>query len=159
MSRLRLKLLKNITSRSRGYYSFLTSSGGISVEKSSRFPRLRYTSEMTADILGLIIILRRGFSATFEQDVDERSLCFACLAWLHELFVGMLKWLTNACAGCGGPTLNFIERFDLDRSVQQRSHFTSCQLGAAATVCTDYVEPFTLACELKDFLHYSMRHK
>ena len=43
--------------------------------------------------------------------------CFACLARLYELFVGTLISLTNAYAGCGRPTLNFIERFDLGRSV------------------------------------------
>ena len=36
--------------------------------------------------------------------------CLACLAWLYELFVGTLISLRNA--GCGRPTLNFIEHFD-----------------------------------------------
>ena len=51
-----------------------------------------------------------------DEDVDERWF-FACLAWFYELFVGMLILLTNAYAGCGRPTLNFIERIDLGRSV------------------------------------------
>ena len=38
------------------------------------------------------------------------GVCFACLAWLYGLFVGMLISLTNAYAGCGRPTLNLIER-------------------------------------------------
>ena len=36
---------------------------------------------------------------------------------LYGLFIRTLISLTNAYAGCRRPTLNFIERFDLDRSV------------------------------------------
>ena len=38
------------------------------------------------------------------------DVCFACLAWLYELF-------TNAYSGCSRPTLNFIEHFDLGCSI------------------------------------------
>ena len=34
-----------------------------------------------------------------------------CLAWLYQLFSVPLILLTNAYAGCGRPTLNFVERF------------------------------------------------
>ena len=40
----------------------------------------------------------------------ERNVCFSCLTWLYGLFVGTLISVTNAYAGCGRPTLNFIER-------------------------------------------------
>ena len=43
--------------------------------------------------------------------------CVLCLTWLYGLFVRTLMSLTNAYTGCGRPTLNFIERFDLGRSV------------------------------------------
>ena len=43
--------------------------------------------------------------------------CGLCLTWLYGLFVRTLMPLTNAYTGCGRPTLNFIERFDLGRSV------------------------------------------
>ena len=49
--------------------------------------------------------------------MSTSDVCFACLAWFYELFVGMLISLTNAYAGCGRPTLNFVERFDLGLSV------------------------------------------
>ena len=150
----RLKLLKNITSRSRGNYSFNFLCFELElcicelklnlVENSSRFPRLRYTLEMTTDILGLTIILRRGFSIARRHLVQRWSLCFACLAWFNELFVGMLKWLTNAYDGCGGPTLNFIERFDLDRSVPTAKTLHLASVGRSSNrmyrLCTDYVQ-------------------
>ena len=41
----------------------------------------------------------------------------ACLPWLYGLFVRTLISRTNAYAGCGRPTLNFIEHLDLGRSV------------------------------------------
>ena len=47
-----------------------------------------------------------------------RDVCFACLAWLYELLVGTLISLMNTYAGCGRPTLNFIEDFGFGRSVQ-----------------------------------------
>ena len=37
--------------------------------------------------------------------------CFACLTWLYGLFVRTLISRTNAHAGCGRPTLNFIRHF------------------------------------------------
>ena len=43
-----------------------------------------------------------------ERNVGE---CFACLTWLSGLFVKTFISRTNAYAGCGRPTLNFIERF------------------------------------------------
>ena len=45
------------------------------------------------------------------------DVCFPCLAWLYELFAGTLILLTNTYPGCGRPTLNFVECFDLGRSV------------------------------------------
>ena len=51
------------------------------------------------------------------------DVCFACLAWLYELFVETLISLTNAYVGCGRFTLNFIERFDLGRFVPTAKPF------------------------------------
>ena len=65
-------------------------------------------------------------------------VCSSCLTWLYELFVRTLISPTNAYAGCGRPTTNFIECFVLGRSLpfRQRSHFiTSCQSGASIIVC------------------------
>ena len=42
---------------------------------------------------------------------EERNVGFSCLTWLYGLFVRTLISVTNAYAGCGRPTLNFIERF------------------------------------------------
>ena len=54
-----------------------------------------------------------AMSSGEERNVGERSvLCFAKLA-SNELFVRTLISRTNAYAGCGRPTLNFIERFVL----------------------------------------------
>ena len=50
--------------------------------------------------------------------MTTRDVCFACLAWLYQLLVGTLISLRNTYAGCDIPTVNFIERFDLGRSVQ-----------------------------------------
>ena len=47
-----------------------------------------------------------------------RDVCFACLAWLHKLLVVTLISLMNTYAGCGRPTLIFIQHFDFGRSVQ-----------------------------------------
>ena len=53
-----------------------------------------------------------------EQDVDKQCvLCFPGLAWLYQLFVGTLISVTNTYTGCDRPTINFIEHFDLSRSV------------------------------------------
>ena len=52
-----------------------------------------------------------------KNEMWASEVCFACLTWLYGLFVRTLISLTNAYAGCGRPTLNFIERFDLGRSV------------------------------------------
>ena len=48
------------------------------------------------------------------------DVCFACLAWLHELFVGTLISLMNAYVSCSRPTLNFIECLGLRCSITQR---------------------------------------
>ena len=42
---------------------------------------------------------------------EEQNVGFSCLTCLFRLFVRTLISLTNAFAGCGRPTLNFIERF------------------------------------------------
>ena len=47
----------------------------------------------------------------FEGDMWAMELCVACLGWLCGFFYGPLILLTNEYAGCGRPTLNFIERF------------------------------------------------
>ena len=49
--------------------------------------------------------------------MSTSDVCFACLAWLYQHFVGTLISLTNAYAGCGRQTLTIIERIDLGRSV------------------------------------------
>ena len=49
--------------------------------------------------------------------MSTSDVCFVCLARLYEMFVGTLISLTNAIAGCARPTLNYIEPFDLGRSV------------------------------------------
>ena len=46
-----------------------------------------------------------------KNEMWVREVCFACLTWLYGLFVRTLIPVTNAYAGCGRPTLNFIERF------------------------------------------------
>ena len=45
------------------------------------------------------------------------EVCFACLTCLYGLFVRTLISRTIAYAGCGRPTQNFLESFDLGRSV------------------------------------------
>ena len=57
------------------------------------------------------------YSGQLKNRMSKNDVCFACLAWLYELFVGTLISLRNAYAGCGRPTLNVIERFDSGRSV------------------------------------------
>ena len=78
---------------------------------------------------------------------------FACLTWLYGLFVRTLISHTNAYAGCARPILNSIERFDLGPCVPTaKLHFTSCQSDASrSTVCTDYVELFSMNVNLKMF--------
>ena len=46
-----------------------------------------------------------------QNEMWTSEACFACLTWLYGLFVRTLISLTNAFAGCGRPTLKFIERF------------------------------------------------
>ena len=64
---------------------------------------------MTRSLLSADHVLRKYKMATSD-------VCFACLTWLYELFVGMLISLMNAYASCGRPTLNFSEHIDLGRS-------------------------------------------
>ena len=59
--------------------------------------------------------------------------CLACLAWLYELFVGTLISLRNA--GCGRPTLNFIEHFDLGLSILTAKPLHLVSVGH--NVCTE----------------------
>ena len=49
---------------------------------------------------------------------EERNVGFSCLTWLYGLFVRTLISVINAYASCGRPTVNFIERFWLARSVR-----------------------------------------
>ena len=46
---------------------------------------------------------------TAKNEMWASEVCFACLTWLYGLFVRTLISRTNAYAGCGRPTLNFIE--------------------------------------------------
>ena len=46
-----------------------------------------------------------------ENKTWASELCFALLTWLYGLFVRTLISRTTAYAGCGRPTLKFIERF------------------------------------------------
>ena len=59
-----------------------------------------------------------------KNEMWASEVCFSCLAWLYELFVGTLISLTNAYAGCGRPTLNFIDHFWLG-SVRSASKLNS----------------------------------
>ena len=77
-------------------------------------------------------------------------MCFACLvAWLYQLFVGTLISLTNAYVGYGRLTLNFIERFDLGRSVPTAKPLHLVSVGISQ--CTDYVDQFSMNMNLKMF--------
>ena len=58
-----------------------------------------------------------NMSSLAKNEMWASEVCFACLTWLYGLFVRTLISRTNAYAGCGRPTLNFIEHFDLGRSV------------------------------------------
>ena len=59
-----------------------------------------------------------------KNEMWASEVCFACLTWLYGLFVRTLISRTNAYAGCGRPTLNFIERFWLG-SVRSASKLNS----------------------------------
>ena len=76
------------------------------------------------------------------------DVCFACLAWLYQLFVGTLISLTNVYAGCGRPKLNFIERIDLGRS-KGRSVPTAKPLHVVRYV--QNVDQFSMNMKLKMF--------
>ena len=45
--------------------------------------------------------------------MTTKDVCFACLAWLYELLVGMLISLMKTYAGCGRPTLNVTSILNL----------------------------------------------
>ena len=59
-----------------------------------------------------------------KKEMWASAVGFACLTWLYGLFVRTLISLTNAYAGCGRPTQNFIERFWLG-SVRSASKLNS----------------------------------
>ena len=59
-----------------------------------------------------------------KNEMWASEVWFACLTWLYGLFVRTLISRTNAYAGCGRPTLNFIERFWLG-SVRSASKLNS----------------------------------
>ena len=67
--------------------------------------------------------------------MSRGDVCFACLAWPYQLFVGMLISLMKAYTGCGRATLNFIECFDLGWSVPKAKplHLMS----AGHSICTE----------------------
>ena len=72
------------------------------------------------------------------RKMSTRDMCFACLARLYEMFVGTLISLTNAYAGSGRFTLNYIERFDLGRSVPTAKPLHLMSVGRNVnTVCTE----------------------
>ena len=60
---------------------------------------------MTHSLLSLIRCERK-YSGQWKNKMSTSDMCFACLAWLYEVFVGTLISLTNAYAGSGRPTLN-----------------------------------------------------
>ena len=80
--------------------------------------------------------------------ISTSDVCFACLAWLYQLFVGTLISLTNVYAGCGRPKLNFIERIDLGRS-KGRSVPTAKPLHVVRYV--QNVDQFSMNMKLKMF--------
>ena len=63
------------------------------------------TSSLYADWLA-----RRQYMLSMSSS-QASEVCFACLTWLYGLFVRTLISRSNVCAGCGRPTVNFIERF------------------------------------------------
>ena len=58
-------------------------------------------------------LVRRQYLAS--SVIWRRTKCgnVLCFPWLHGLFVRTLMSRADADAGCGRPTLNFIERFEL----------------------------------------------
>ena len=74
------------------------------------------------------------------------DVCFACLAWLYQLFVGTLISLTNRYASWGRPTLNFIEPIDLGHS-KGRSVPTAKPLHLI--MCVQNVDQFSMNMNLK----------
>ena len=84
-----------------------------------------------------------------KNKMSTSDVCFACLVRPCELFVGTLISLTNAYAGYGRPTLDFIERFDLGRSVPTAKPLHLVSVGH--NVCTDYVDQFSMNMCLKMF--------
>ena len=54
----------------------------------------------------LLVCWSRVRESTVGRKMSTSDVCFACLAWLYELFVGTLRSLTNLYTG-------FIERFDV----------------------------------------------
>ena len=78
------------------------------------------------------------FCGVGSKKMATSDLWFVCLAWVHvcltwvcEVFLQTLISLTNAYAGCGRPTLNFIERFWLG-SVRSATEIT--EMNAEITV-------------------------
>ena len=67
-----------------------------------------------------------------KNEMLTTEVCFACLTWLYGLFVRTFIPLTNAYAGCGRPTLNFIERFRLG-SVRLASKWDITKLNSKLT--------------------------
>ena len=62
----------------------------------------------------IITFFARGeysWAKVTKNEMWASEVCSACLTWLKGLFVRTLIWRTNAYAGCGRSTLNFIERF------------------------------------------------
>ena len=93
------------------YFILITRTGRHRVIKWALFflvlPILHFDT-MTRSLLSLDHVLGKVHG--------QSDVCFACLAWFYQLFVRMIISLTNAQAGCGRPTLNFIERIDLGSS-------------------------------------------
>ena len=82
--------------------------------------------------------------------MSTSDVCFACLARLYELFVGMLISLMKAYAGCGRPTLNFIERFDFGRSVPTAKPLHLVSVGCDVQYVQN-VDQFSMNMNLKMF--------
>ena len=82
--------------------------------------------------------------------MSTSDVCFVCLTWLYELFVGTLISLTSAYTGCGRPILNFIERsFDLHGSLRSDSEATSRP--GATYMYVQNVDQFSMNMNLKMF--------
>ena len=80
-------------------------------------PILRFGRWLVRGQMARSLRVKESTVGQLKNKMSTIGKCFACLAWLYELFVGTLISLTNAYADCGRPTLNFIERFVLGRSV------------------------------------------